>query len=65
MKAYVLIEQEMPAVVVYRRTKKGFVREVYQGLDAVLPLPEIGIDLPLAEIYETVQFLPEEEDEPT
>jgi Uma2 family endonuclease len=61
---YVLIEQETAAVVAFRRTENGFVREVYQGLDAVLPLPEIGIDLPLAEIYETVEFTPEpEEDE--
>ncbi len=57
--AYVLIEQELAAVVAFRRTANGFVREVYQGLDAVLPLREIGLDLPLAEIYETVAFSPE------
>lgn len=56
---YVLIEQEVPAVVVFRRTEEGFVREVYQGLDAVVPLGEIGIDLPLAEVYEAVAFVPE------
>src|SRR5436853_2091637 len=27
--AYVLVEQEAPAVMVFRRTEKGFVREVY------------------------------------
>src|SRR5262249_1868235 len=32
---YVLIEQETPAAIVFRRTDQGFVREVYQGLDAV------------------------------
>jgi Uma2 family endonuclease len=63
--AYVLVEQETPAVVIFRRTEHGFVREVYEGLDAVLPLPEIEIDLPLAEIYEGVEFTPEaDEDEP-
>jgi Uma2 family endonuclease len=56
---YALVEQEAPAVVVFRRTEQGFVREVYQGLDAVLPLPEIGIELPLAEMYEGVEFVPE------
>jgi Uma2 family endonuclease len=61
---YVLIEQDTAAVVAFRRTEGGFVREVYEGLGAVLPLGEIGIDLPLAEIYETVEFAPEpEEDE--
>ena len=57
--AYVLVEQESAAVVVYRRTEQGFVREVYLGLDAILPLAEIEAELPLAEIYEGVQFLPE------
>jgi Uma2 family endonuclease len=61
--AYLLVEQEMPAVVVFRWTDHGFVREVYQGLEAVMPLPEIGIDLPLAEIYDGVAFVPEAEDD--
>jgi len=63
LNVYVLIEQEMAAVVAFRRTENGFVREVYQGLDAVLPLREIGINLPLGEIYENVEFTPEPEDE--
>ena len=57
--AYVMLEQETAAAVVFRRTEGGFVREVYEGLGAVLPLGEIGIDLPLAEIYEAVEFTPE------
>ncbi len=56
LSTYALIEQEFPAVVVYRRAEQGFAREIFQGLDAVIPLREIGIDLPLAEIYETVEF---------
>jgi Uma2 family endonuclease len=60
--AYVLIEQDAPAVTVFRRTQHGFVREVYEGLDAVIPLGEIGIELPLADIYETVQFVSEPEE---
>jgi Uma2 family endonuclease len=59
LSVYVLLEQESPAAVVFRRTEGGFVREVYQGLDAVVPLREIEIDLPLAEVYEGVEFLPE------
>ena len=57
---YVLVEQEMAAVVAYRRTAQGFVREVHQGLDAVLPLAEIDTELPLTEIYESVEFTSEE-----
>ena len=59
LNVYVLLEQESPAAVVFRRTERGFVREVYRGLDAVVPLREIEIDLPLAEVYEGVEFLPE------
>jgi Uma2 family endonuclease len=58
---YALIEHEMPLVVVFRRTETGFDQEVYEGLDDVLPLPEIGIELPLAAIYEAVEFSPEDQ----
>lgn len=61
--AYALVEQETAAVVVYRRTEQGFVREVYEGLDDVIPLPEIDTELPLAEIYEGVEFSPEPDDD--
>lgn len=65
LSVYVLVEQETAAVVAFRRTADGFVREVHRGMDAVLPLGEIGADLPLAEIYEGVEFAPEpDEDDP-
>jgi Uma2 family endonuclease len=57
--AYILVDQESAAVVVHRRTEQGFVREVYLGLEAVVPLPEVEVELPLAEVYEDVQFSPE------
>jgi Uma2 family endonuclease len=63
LSVYVLVEQETAAVVAFRRTQSGFVREAYEGLDTVLPLGEIGIDLPLADIYETVQFTPEPDED--
>jgi len=56
---YLLIEQESAAAVLYRRTEQGFVREVYQGISAVVPLPEIEAELPLADVYERVEFSPE------
>jgi Uma2 family endonuclease len=62
---YLLIEQETPAIVVYRRTENGFVREVFQGHDAVLPLRDIEIDLPLAEVYDGVDCSPEPEEDAT
>jgi Uma2 family endonuclease len=60
---YVLFEQDTPAAVVFRRTEHGFVREVYEGLDAVIPLAEIETTLPLADVYDGVEFRPEPEEE--
>lgn len=60
---YLLIEQESPAVIAYRRTEQGFVQEMYSARDAIVPLAEIGVELPLSEIYEGVEFVPEPEDE--
>ncbi|MEJ7594330.1 MAG: Uma2 family endonuclease [Planctomycetaceae bacterium] len=56
--AYVLVEQASAAVLVYRRGDSGFDREVYTGLDAIIPLPEIECQLALAELYQNVEFVP-------
>jgi hypothetical protein len=60
------VKHEYLGGVVYptagRRNAHNFVREVYEGLDAILPLGEIGLDLPLAELYEAVEFAPEPEE---
>jgi len=54
--AYVLVEQVGPTVEVFRRTEQGFVRDVYDGLEAVIALPEIDTELPVAEVFEDVEF---------
>ena len=61
--AYVLVEQEMPALVIHRRTQQCFVREVHEGIDAVVAFETLGVELPLAEIYAAIEFAPEP-DEP-
>ena len=62
LSVYVLVEQKIPAAVVFRRTEQGFIREVYEGLGAVIPLSEIETALPLAEVYDAVEFNPESAD---
>jgi Uma2 family endonuclease len=65
LSAYVLFEQGKAAAVVFRRTEHGFVPEVYEGMDAVIPLGKLdGVDtpLPLAEVYDGVEFGPEPEE---
>jgi Uma2 family endonuclease len=54
--AYLLIECVCPRVVVHCRTSSGFVPQVFEGLDAAIPLETIGLELPLAELYERVDF---------
>jgi len=54
---YILMEPDSARLVAFRRTSQGFVGESLSGLDAVLPLPEIGAELPLAEVYDGVDFL--------
>lgn len=56
--AYVLLEPNTAAALVHRRADAGFAPEIYEGLDAVIPLPEIECELSLAEAYTQVQFLP-------
>jgi Uma2 family endonuclease len=63
LSVYLLVEQEAAHVTAWRRTEQGFVREVHEGMEALLPLGEIGIDLPLAEIYEGAEFVAEAENE--
>ena len=63
LSVYLLVDQDMAAVIAHRRTEQGFVREVYAETKAVIPLPEVGTELPLAEIYEGVEFSPEVEEE--
>ena len=53
---YLLVEQEFASVTIHRRTPQGLDSEVYSGRDAVIPLPEIGIELPLSKVYERVSF---------
>ncbi len=52
MEAYLLVGTTEPSVVVYRRTDRGFVREVIEDPAGVIPLPFLGTELTLAEIYE-------------
>jgi len=61
LKAYIVAEQSVAQVRVWRKLDTGIKREEYQGLDAVVPLPEIGTQIDLAEIYAGVEFGPEPE----
>jgi len=53
---YVILEQTNAAAVAFVRKGEEWVTEIIAGTDALLRLPEIGIELPLAEIYEGIEL---------
>ena len=56
LEQYLLVEPGKPSVTVWRRTTDGFVREVFSGLESVISLSTLDIDLPLKEIYGRITF---------
>lgn len=54
LQAYVLIEQDRALAAVWRRTERGFVREEYTGLEAIVALPEVDVRLALSDVFEGV-----------
>lgn len=58
LEAYVRIEQKRPEAIVERRTPEGWKAEQITGLEGIIRLPLLEIELPLAELYERVEFPP-------
>jgi Uma2 family endonuclease len=57
LKVLIFVESETPDIILYRRKPEGgFAIEAHSGLEAIIPLPEIDVTLPLAELYERVEF---------
>ena len=55
IRCYVMLEQTRRAATVFARAGDDWVGHVLTG-DAVLAMPEIGVDLPLAEVYAGIEF---------
>lgn len=57
LKVLLLVDPDSPVVTAYRRMPQGgFDCELHSGLESVIPLPEIDAALPLAGIYERIDF---------
>ena len=52
---YVLLEQARPAATVFTREGTDWLGRLADA-DAVLAMPELGIELPLAELYDGIEF---------
>ena len=59
LEAYVRIEQKRPEVIVERRIAQNWTLERIVGLQGVIRLPSLGVELPLAELYEGLAFASE------
>jgi len=59
---YVVLQQTKAAAAVFSRKGEDWVTDLLTGDGAILAMPEIGLDIPLSEIYLGVD-LPEEDDD--
>jgi Uma2 family endonuclease len=58
---YILVSQRRPLVEHFtRQPDDSWLLKSYEGVEAVLPIPSIGCELPLADIYDKVEW-PEED----
>ncbi len=53
---YVIVQQTRPAAIAFARRGADWLSEIVAGLDAILQLPDINVDLPLAEVYAGIVF---------
>jgi Uma2 family endonuclease len=61
----VLISRDEPAVEIFRLTdKKEWIHSVFTGLKATAVQQSIGLKLPLAALYEEVEFEPSAKPDP-
>ncbi len=56
LRVYLVIDQYEALVEVDRRQAGGWRTEAYAGLEAIVPLPALDCELPLAEVYAGVAF---------
>lgn len=53
---YVILEQTDAGAMMFARKGEDWIAEVASGDDAILHMPEIGIEIPLAELYADVEL---------
>lgn len=60
LKAYILVSQDLARVETFTRNtdRTGWLLTEVLGVESVLPIPCLGIELRMADLYERVVFLP-------
>ena len=57
LEVYLLAEPRSPKVMLFRRTDTGFEPETWEGLESSVPIPSLGINLALSDLYAGVSFV--------
>ncbi len=58
IRRYVLLSSESIIAIIYERIGEGWIGTLVTDPAAVLAMPEIGIELPLAALYDGLEFEP-------
>jgi len=58
LRAFVLVSQTHPQVEIYERNGDAWEFRAFKGIDEVLRIPPLKIEIPLARIYRNVEFEP-------
>ncbi|ACK85126.1 Uma2 family endonuclease [Methylorubrum extorquens] len=58
LRCILLVETVLPQALLYRRNDVGWAIETFDGLAAIIDLPEIGARLTLSDIYDGLTFGP-------
>ncbi len=62
IRRYVILQQTHAGALVFAREGEDWIAETLSGDDAVLRMPEIGVEIPLAEFYLDVELVGEADD---
>jgi len=54
--AYLLVQQDAPRVDAFIRRGEEWIYKGFDGLDAVIDVPDLGLSLPLSDLYRCVLF---------
>lgn len=66
LQCYIVLEQHQPIAIVMRHSEGGFLRQVIEGVEEAFPLPFLGFELAMRDLYDGIEFTPTcvQEDEP-
>jgi Uma2 family endonuclease len=56
LECYIVLEQHQPIASMWRKAKRGWIKETMQGIDSTIDLPFLSCTLALKDIYEDIAF---------